>query len=84
LPDSKELREIQFFIKKRPRNFDFKGGLFQNKYNRKGQVKFSSYTQYMSVFENSLKAFILRVIAFSMNLFYRVNIVIYIKIIVFL
>lgn len=43
----------------RPRNFVFKGGLFQNRYNHKGQVKHSSYTKEVYVrFGKSFKAFV--------------------------
>ena len=44
--------------KNRPRIFAFKGGLFQNRYNHKGQVNISPYTQYMNVFVNTFKAFV--------------------------
>ncbi|MFH1822067.1 MAG: hypothetical protein ABH830_00005, partial [Patescibacteria group bacterium] len=40
-----------FPIKNGPRNIVFKGGLFLNRYNHKGQVKIPPYTQYMSVFK---------------------------------
>jgi len=68
----------------RARNFAFKGGLFCFRYNHKGQVKFSSYTQYMSVFLNPVKPLFVRVTVFLVNFFYRANIVIFITIIVFL
>ena len=61
------LGKIQPFIKNRPRNFVFKGGLFQNRYNHKGQVKFSSYTQYMSVFYNPLKLLFIRLAGFWLS-----------------
>ena len=48
----------------RPPNIGFKGGLFLNRYNRKGQVKFSSYIQYGSVFVNSAKPLFVRVTEF--------------------
>jgi hypothetical protein len=67
-----------------PRNFAFKGGLFQNRYNHKGQVKISPYTQYTSVFLNPEKPLYVRVTAFLVNSTYRINIVIFIKNIVFL
>jgi len=59
------LGEIRSCIKNRLRNFVFRGGLLQNKYNQhKELVKISSYTQYMSVFDNLLKPFFVRVTAF--------------------
>ena len=70
--------------KNRPRNFVFKGGLFLNRYNHKGQVKYSPYTQYMSVFVNPSKPLFIRVSRFLVELFYRINIVMFINIIVFL
>jgi len=57
------IKRAGFFIglqKNRPRNIVFKVGLFQNRYNHKGQVKFSSYAQYMSVFEKPSKPLIIR------------------------
>jgi hypothetical protein len=81
------LKEQGFFIrsqKNRPSYFAFKGGLFLNRYNHKGQVKIPLYTQYMSVFENLTRALFVRVTVCWVNLFYILNIVIYIKIIVFL
>ena len=68
----------------RPSNFVFKGGLFQNRYNHKGQVKYSSYRQYINVFYNPSKPSFVSVTAFLVNLFYIINIVIHIKNIVFL
>ena len=61
------LKEQGFFIrspKNKPSNFDFKGGLLQNRYNHKGQVKFSSYTPNMSVFYNPSKSLFVMVTAF--------------------
>jgi len=52
------------YYKKRPHIFDFKGGIFQNRYNHKGQGEISSYTQYMSVFENPSRPLFIRVTAF--------------------
>jgi len=57
------------YYKNRPRNIVFKGGLFQNRYNHKGQVKFSSYTTlYISVFVDYPKAFFLIITVFSENI----------------
>ena len=64
------LKEQGFFIelhKNRPRNFVFKGGLFKNRYNRKGQVKYSSYRQYMNVFYNPSKPLFVRVTSIIKN-----------------
>jgi len=58
------LRETRSCIKNRLRNFVFRGGLLQNKYNYKGHVKIPSYTQYMSVFVNPAKPFLIRITAF--------------------
>ena len=65
------LKEQGFFIglrKNRPSNFAFKGGLFQNRYNNhKGQVKYSPYTQYTSVFKNPSKSLFIGVTAYWLN-----------------
>ena len=66
------LKEQGIFIglqENKARNIIFKEGLFQNRYNHKGQVNISSYTQYMSIFENPSKPLYIRVTAFWVNLF---------------
>ena len=82
------IRRVEEFLlyhkKNRPRNIVFKGGLFLNMYNHKGQGKISSYTQCLSVFVNPSKPLFIRVTAYWINLFYRVIIVIFINNIVFL
>ena len=65
----KRAGDFYWITKNRPLNFAFKGGLFQNRYNHKGQVIFSSYAQYTSVFKNPEKPLFIRVTAFLVYLF---------------
>ena len=70
LPKTLALKEQGIFVrlqKNRPRIFVFKGGPFLNRYNHKGQGKYSLYTQYTGVFENLAKPLFVRVIAFCVN-----------------
>ena len=78
LPKTLALKDQGFFyliLKNKPSNFAYRGGLFQNRYDHKGQVKFSLYTQYVSVFENIIKPLFVRVTAFWVNILSIVNIV---------